>query len=130
MLVNEGLSGSETWPVWWRSAWLHHTTAPVSERAPPDDAEPAPVEIPIDGTLDLHTFDPRDLGDLLRDYLDECRRRNILDVRIVHGKGRGVLRASVEAILKRLPEVASCRTAGAGAGEWGATLVRLHPLRG
>ena len=92
-----------------------------------DSPEPA-IEIPIDGTLDLHTFDPRELGDLLPDYLDACLERGILDVRIVHGKGRGVLRASVEAILARAPQVESFRRAGAGAGEWGATLVRLrHP---
>lgn len=91
-----------------------------------DDGLEAAVEIPIDGTLDLHTFDPSELGDLVPEYLDACRRRGILDVRIVHGKGRGVLRASVEAILERLPGVDSFRRAGAGAGEWGATLVRLH----
>jgi DNA-nicking Smr family endonuclease len=86
-----------------------------------------PVPIPIDGTLDLHTFDPRDLDDLIADYLEECRKRGILDVRIVHGKGRGVLRRRVEAILERHPDVAGFRSAGAGGGEWGATLVRLHP---
>jgi DNA-nicking Smr family endonuclease len=95
-----------------------------------DDAPDQAVEIPIDGTLDLHTFDPRDLGDLLPDYFDACLERGIVDVRIVHGKGRGVLRTSVESLLARLPQVASFRRAGAGAGEWGATLVRLRPRDG
>ena len=88
----------------------------------------AAVEIPIDGTLDLHTFHPRDLDTLLPEYFDACREKGLLDVRVVHGKGKGVLRARVEAILGRSPEVESFRRAGAGAGEWGATLVRLRPL--
>jgi DNA-nicking Smr family endonuclease len=96
----------------------------------PDDAPDEAVEIPIDGTLDLHTFAPRDLGDLLPDYFDACLERGILDVRIVHGKGRGILRASVESLLARLPQVDSFRRAGPGAGEWGATLVRLRPRDG
>ena len=92
-----------------------------------DDTQVPTVEVPIDGTLDLHTFDPRDIGDLIPTYLAECRSRGILDVRIVHGKGRGSLRRGVEAVLARLPEVASFCTAGSDAGSWGATLVTLRP---
>ena len=91
-----------------------------------DDAAGA-VEIPIDGTLDLHTFDPREVDTLLPEYFGACRERGILDVRVVHGKGKGVLRTRVEALLARSPEVESYRRAGAGAGDWGATLVRLRP---
>lgn len=87
-----------------------------------------PVEIPIDGTLDLHTFDPRDLKDLLPEYLSECRKRGVLLVRVVHGKGTGALRESVHAILRRLPEVAAFRLADELSGSWGATLVTLRPL--
>lgn len=86
-----------------------------------------PIAQPIDGTLDLHTFDPSEVEDLLRDYLQACRERGILQVRVVHGKGTGVLKSRVEAILDRLPEVLSRRTAGADAGGWGATLVTLRP---
>jgi DNA-nicking Smr family endonuclease len=93
-----------------------------------EDADP--VALPIDGTLDLHTFDPADVDDLIRDYLEACRERGILQVRIVHGKGRGILKARVETILDRLPDVVSRRTAGEDAGGWGATLVTLHPLIG
>jgi DNA-nicking Smr family endonuclease len=97
----------------------------------PADAEAdlgdAPVAIPIDGTLDLHTFSPRELRDLVPDYLAECRTRGILAVRIVHGKGTGALRRSVHAILERLPEVESFHLAGEGGGSWGATLVTLKP---
>jgi dsDNA-specific endonuclease/ATPase MutS2 len=85
------------------------------------------VEIPIDGTLDLHTFDPRDVAPLLADYFDACRARGILEVRVVHGKGTGALRRTVHAVLGRLPEVVSFRPADESAGGWGATIVVLHP---
>ena len=89
----------------------------------PKGAEP--VELPIDGCLDLHTFSPREIGSLVPDYLEECRARGILDVRIVHGKGTGMLRESVHAILRRLPAVEAFRLADETAGGWGATIVRL-----
>jgi dsDNA-specific endonuclease/ATPase MutS2 len=82
-------------------------------------------ELPIDGVLDLHTFRPAEAKDLVADYLRECRERGILEVRIVHGKGTGALRRTVHAVLERLPEVASFRLAGDGAGGWGATVVTL-----
>ena len=87
--------------------------------------EPPPIELPIDGTLDLHTFRPQEIKSLLPDYLAACRERGILAVRIIHGKGTGELRRTVQALLARLPEVVSCRTAGEEAGGWGATLVVL-----
>ena len=87
--------------------------------------DPEPQELPINGVLDLHTFRPTDIGELIPDYLAECRKRGILQVRIIHGKGTGALRESVHAILKRLPEVLSFGLAPAELGGWGATCVRL-----
>jgi DNA-nicking Smr family endonuclease len=92
--------------------------------------EPGAVEIPIDGELDLHTFRPAELRDLVPEYLDACRGKGILHVRIVHGKGTGSLRRSVHAILSRLPHVASYRLAGETEGGWGATWVELRPAPG
>ena len=85
------------------------------------------VEIPIDGTLDLHTFNPRDLKELLPDYLEACREKQILQVRVIHGKGSGFLKKSVLSILSRLSSVASFKPAGEEAGGWGATIVTLKP---
>lgn len=90
-------------------------------------SEPEPTEFPINGVLDLHTFQAREVKDLLPDYLHECRMKGILDVRVIHGKGTGALRETVHAILKRLPEVVSFKLADETAGSWGATLVMLRP---
>lgn len=88
--------------------------------------EDMPIELPIDGTLDLHTFRPGEVKDLVPDYLAECRKRGIYSVRIIHGKGTGSLRRTVHAMLERLEVVASFRLAGEDAGGWGATLVELR----
>ncbi len=101
---------------------------------PPDGGGPAgdppfddPVPLPIDGTLDLHAFRPSDVGALVPDFIDACRAAGILELRIVHGKGTGALRRSVEAILARHPAVAAFRAADEPGGGWGATLVSLRP---
>jgi DNA-nicking Smr family endonuclease len=86
-----------------------------------------PIELPIDGVLDLHTFQPREVKELVPDYLAECRAHGIFEVRIIHGKGTGALRRSVHAILSRQAEVVSFELAMEDAGGWGATLVRLRP---
>ena len=92
---------------------------------PPGGA--APVEIPIDGVLDLHTFLPGDVGRLVPEYLLACRERGILHVRIVHGKGDGTLRRTVHTLLGRDAGVVDFGLAGPDAGGWGATLVTLAP---
>ena len=88
---------------------------------------PEAVKFPIDGTLDLHTFQPKDVKELVQDYLAECRGKGILQVRIIHGKGTGALRETVHALLARMPEVDSFKLADEQGGGWGATIVILRP---
>ncbi|MFW6138332.1 MAG: Smr/MutS family protein [Spirochaetota bacterium] len=90
--------------------------------------EQEPVDYPVDGTLDLHTFRPEDVSELVPEYLHECRKKGIYQVRIVHGKGKGILRSKVHSVLKRMNTVECFRLAGDGAGGWGATIVTLKPL--
>ena len=84
-----------------------------------------PVIMPINDILDLHTFDPKEAPDLLDDYLSACIEAGIFSVRIVHGKGHGVLKRKVQSLLKRNPMVESIKDAPPEAGGWGATLVDL-----
>lgn len=87
-----------------------------------------PVEIPIRDEIDLHTFRPNEIGELLPEYFHACREKGILAVRVIHGKGTGTLREGVIRLLDKLPEVRSHQAAGAGSGGWGATWVYLAPL--
>ncbi len=94
---------------------------------PKPAATPEAVEIPIDGTLDLHHFDPRQIKELIQDYLAACQAKGLLEVRLIHGKGTGALRRTVHALLARHPEVLSFSLAHELFGGWGATVVRLRP---
>lgn len=84
-----------------------------------------PVTVPIDGILDLHTFAPHVLDDLIGDYIEACLDSAIYDLRIIHGKGKGVMRARVRALLEKDPRVESMGDAPSEAGGWGATVVSL-----
>ncbi|MBW1777559.1 MAG: Smr/MutS family protein [Deltaproteobacteria bacterium] len=86
-----------------------------------------PVIVPIEEVLDLHTFRPEEVGVLLDDYFSECLKTGMLTVRIIHGKGKGILKQRVLRYLEKDPRVIAYRDADPGAGGWGATLVRLKP---
>ena len=85
-----------------------------------------PVVVPIDGVLDLHTFAPGDLKALMQDYIDACLEANIRHLRIIHGKGTGIMRSRVRSLLKKDPRVEAFEDAPTEAGGWGATLVSLE----
>ncbi len=85
-----------------------------------------PVEYPVDGVLDLHMFRPAEVKEVVLAYLESCREQGLHELRIIHGKGKGVLREQVHALLARDETVASYSLAPGDAGGWGATLVRLR----
>ncbi len=90
-----------------------------------DDYDMQVVEIPINGVIDLHTFNPAEINDLLNDYINACVENSILDIRIIHGKGTGTLQKRVWSILKKHPFVGHFEFAPIEAGSWGATIARL-----
>ncbi|MDH4016034.1 MAG: Smr/MutS family protein [Actinomycetota bacterium] len=86
------------------------------------------IELPIEESFDLHPFRPEERLEMLDAYLGEALARDFEEVRIIHGRGRGVARAEVRAFLEDDPRVASLTEAQPGRGGWGATLARLDPL--
>lgn len=84
-----------------------------------------PVKININDVLDLHNFLPREIPLLLNDYFSECVKNGIYSIRIIHGKGKGILKNQVLDLLKKNSMVASFQQAPPEAGGWGATLVEL-----
>jgi len=91
------------------------------------DTSAEPVELPIDGVLDLHKFRPADVKGVVQEYLAECQARGIHQVRIVHGKGIGQLRQTVHALLAKHSQVTTFALAGEAYGGMGATIVNLRP---
>jgi DNA-nicking Smr family endonuclease len=89
-----------------------------------DKWEPEVVEYPIDGTIDLHTFRPQDVEEVVTEYIEACLERKIPQIRIIHGKGKGVLREIVHSVLDRHPSIVSYRH-DSSRGSWGATVAVL-----
>jgi DNA-nicking Smr family endonuclease len=106
------------------------TAKPDQNQAHRSDSEgdPAtdPVVLPITDSLDLHTIHPRDLSDVVAEYLWEAGAKGFTEVRIIHGKGIGVQRRMVVAALERHEAVASYVSASSDRGHYGATIVRLR----
>ena len=94
---------------------------------PPPEAPDEPVVLPLTGELDLHTFAPRDIADVVTEYVRACREEGVLSLRLIHGRGKGVQRATVRRALSRLEGVETFADAPLGAGGWGATVVSLTP---
>jgi DNA-nicking Smr family endonuclease len=85
-----------------------------------------PVPLPIEDALDLHTFAPRDVASVVEEYLIEAAARGFREVRVIHGRGIGVQREIVRAVLGRHPLVEAFADAPPERGGWGATIVRLR----
>ena len=88
--------------------------------------EPEPVRIPITDIFDLHSVPPRDVQGVVEEYLNEANRLGLKALRIIHGRGIGVQREIVRAVLVRTTFVAEFHDAPAEAGGWGATVVTLR----
>jgi dsDNA-specific endonuclease/ATPase MutS2 len=98
----------------------------MSESPPPTSSDD-PIRIPITDIFDLHTIAPRDIKEAVEAYLEEAHKLGLTALRIIHGRGIGVQRETVRAILARSTFVASFSDAPAEAGGWGATIVTLRP---
>ena len=93
------------------------------DRPPRTDDEP--IELEITDVLDLHTFPPREVPDLVRDYLDAAYDKGLRELRIIHGRGKGVQRRTVRTLLERDDRVVDFRDAPGEGGGWGATIVTM-----
>lgn len=103
----------------------HRNSDPDEDLRTGEEEEQEPVELPISGELDLHLFSPKEVKDLVPEYLRNCREKGIYSVRVVHGKGKGVLLQTVHTVLDRLDIVESYQLDSGPRGGWGATLVEL-----
>jgi DNA-nicking Smr family endonuclease len=83
--------------------------------------------VPIEDSLDLHSFLPRDVSSVVSEYLDEARRKGFREVRLIHGKGKGVRRAEVRRMLADDARVIEVFDAPPERGGAGATVVILRP---
>lgn len=92
-----------------------------------ESAEPEPHVVPIEDALDLHSFAPRDIPDVVRDYLEQAQALGLAEVRLIHGRGTGFQRERVREVLATHPAVERFADAPPGRGHWGATVVRLLP---
>ncbi len=91
----------------------------------PNDPFTEPVVIEFSDVIDLHSIPPRQVRQVVEEYIEEAHRRGVEWVRIIHGKGVGVQREMVRSILARSPFVVEFRDAPPEAGGWGATIVTL-----
>jgi dsDNA-specific endonuclease/ATPase MutS2 len=96
---------------------------------PPDSPFGEPVVLPLEDSIDLHAFRPRDIRSVVEEYLEECKQAGFKEVRIIHGRGTGVQRNIVRGILEKHRLVLSFQDATAEAGGWGATVVVLGEKR-
>ncbi len=100
--------------------------ATIDEKAAGDFEDLEPIELEITDVLDLHTFPPSDVKDLVREYLGLAYDKGIRQLRIIHGKGTGSQRRMVRAILERDSRVVTYGDPPGEAGGWGATWVTLR----
>jgi dsDNA-specific endonuclease/ATPase MutS2 len=91
------------------------------------DPEEDLVVVPIEESIDLHNFHPREILEVVDAYLDAALEEGFREVRLIHGRGKGVQRARVQQLLENDPRVVDWNDAPPGRGGWGATLARIQP---
>jgi hypothetical protein len=105
---------------------------PDRHGAPTDEDDPQTipdvVQVPIEDALDLHTFPPNETRHVVEAYIEEAVFQGLREVRIIHGRGKGMQRQTVRTILEQHPLVVDFFDADPGRGGWGATIARLRPL--
>lgn len=100
--------------------------SPQKKESPEDSPFTEPVVLPIEDSIDLHPFSPKDISSVVEEYLEQCRRAGISEVRIIHGRGKGIQRQIVRSILEKHPVVLSFKDAPPESGGWGSTVVALR----
>ncbi len=107
-------------------AWPEADTGEPETGPQRAEREDAPVVLPIEDWLDLHPFAPRDIPDVVCEYLTACIRQGLREIRLIHGRGTGTQRAIVRSVLAEHPLVLEYADAPPERGGWGATVVRLR----
>ena len=97
-----------------------------SSTDPADSPFGEPVVLPIEDSIDLHAFSPKDIPSVVEEYIEQCTRAGIYEVRIIHGRGKGIQRQIVRSILEKHPLVLSFKDAPSELGAWGSTVVVLR----
>ena len=100
--------------------------SPQKKESPEDSPFTEPVVFPIEDSIDLHPFSPKDIPSVVEEYLEQCRRAGISEVRIIHGRGKGVQRQIIRSLLEKHPQVLSFKDALPESGGWGSTVVVLR----
>ena len=100
--------------------------SPQKKENPEDSPFTEPVVFPIEDSIDLHPFSPKDIPSVVEEYLEQCRRAGISEVRIIHGRGKGIQRHIVRSLLEKHPLVSSFKDAPPESGGWGSTVVVLR----
>ena len=98
--------------------------------SPPEPEGEGPVVVPIEDSLDLHAFAPQDIPAVVNEYLEECARRGLCEVRLIHGRGTGTQRAIIRSLLASHPLAMDFRDATPDRGGWGATVVHVREVQG
>jgi len=98
-----------------------------NDHPPPDDD---PVVLPLEDHIDLHPFAPRDIPSVVEEYVLQCHEEGLREVRLIHGRGKGVQRRIVQSALEKNPLVLSCHDAPPERGGWGATVAVIRAKEG